>query len=244
MKKLFLVLLAVNALVFLWWQSDTSDEKVLNTPSSIDASRSLVLLSEADEVRKQDDLNQKSSEDDEVIPDTAVSEVKEVVISDAKPVIADQRSCYTVGPFVSQNRAKEVTAELIRLGVEVNQRTTHTTLHAGYRVYISPLPSAAAERDMLQELKRKGIKDSAVIRHGEYKNSISLGVFSMQGGAKRHQKAMSKKGLNVKMAERYRDSEQYWFDVYDVGQTDSSSPVWIALSEKYPEIKKQAINCK
>ncbi|MCF6236230.1 MAG: SPOR domain-containing protein [Gammaproteobacteria bacterium] len=254
MKRLFLVLLVINVLFFLWWQLGTSDDQVMRQSQTIsDSTQSLVLLSEADKAKasQQGEINQESSKSSETASDTITSKIKEVVIySDTSlPVnndvlVADQNMCYKLGPFAEKNKAKKVMNELMYLGIKVNQRTISEPVHIGYRVYIPPLPSKAEAREMLQGLKMQNINDSAIIRQGEYENAISLGVFSIQSGAKRHQKAMTQKGFSVKIADRYRDSDQYWLNAYDIDKTDRLSPEWARLFKKSPEIKKQVINCK
>ncbi len=261
MKRLFLVLLVINVLFFLWWQLGTSDDQVMKPQVDGDSTQSLVLLSEADKAktRQQDEINQESSKSSETASDTITSKIKEVVIysdtsinngSEVKSdnsnevLVSDQKVCYKLGPFAEKNKAKKVRSELIHLGIKVNQRITNKSVHIGFRVYIPPLPSRAEAREMLQGLKMQNINDSAIIRQGEYENAISLGVFSIQSGAKRHQKAMTQKGFSVKIADRYRDSDQYWLNAYDIDKTDRLSPEWARLFKKSPEIKKQVINCK
>ncbi len=255
MKQLFLVLLVINVLFFMWWQFDDSNETEVNQSQIVnDGSRSLVLLSEADE---KNNIASESTESVKTTPEVVVSEVEEVVIydvempasevvlqSDNKSLLAEKSVCYTIGFVADQNKAKEVMSELMQLGIKVNQRITQMPVLIGYRVYIPPLASVEEAREMLQKLKRQGIKDSVIIRQGEYENGISLGVFSKKDGAKRHQDAMAKKGFSAKMVERYRDGEQYWFDTYSADKVDSLLGEWARISDKYPEIKKQPLNCK
>ncbi len=259
MKRLFLVLLVINVLFFLWWQFGNSDKQMMNQSQIVDDGvQNLVLLSEVDnkaQVSQQESRNENSG----TASDKVISKVKEVVVfSDTSLSVDDesrvqnnnnllgddQKTCYKLGPFANQNEAKKAMIELIKLGVKVDQGMTNEPVHIGYRVYIPPLPSRAEAREMLQELKSKNINDSAIVRQGEYENAISLGVFSIQSGAKRHQKAMTKKGFSVKMADRYRDNSQYWLNTDGVDKTDFLSHEWARIFEKLPEIKKQVINCK
>lgn len=251
MKRLFVVLLVLNGLFFLWWQFDAPDENVLNTsPLSTDRSQSLVLLSE---IGKEDESRAGSDSIDVVkaIPSHVIPEIKEVVIADVSEVGSmvlqpDNKTniCYTIGPIADQSRAETVLTELTKLGAKVSQRIEQGSILVGYRVYISPLPSMEGARGMLQALKKQGIKDSVIIHKGGYKNGISLGVFSKQDGANRHLEAMIKKGFDAKMANHYRDSEQYWFDIDSFDQVSSASSEWARISDQYPEMKKQVINCK
>ncbi len=253
MKRLFLVLLVVNVLVFLWWQFGSPDKNGVSQSQIVkDGSRSLVLLSEID---KKNDVNPK---DVEIISDPVTLQIKEVMIAEvdmpavgevmalsgSKLPITDQVACYTIGPVLDQNRVQEILADLMQLGVKVNQRIVQEPVLIGYRVYIPSLSSVEEARNMLQTLKKQGIKDSVIIRQGEYKNGISLGVFSKQDGAKRHQEAMLKKGFEAKVVDRYRNSEKYWFDIHGVNEKDRLLKGWEQISGKYPEMKKQVINCK
>ncbi len=252
MKRLFFGLLVINVLFFLWWQFGGSGDDVVVDRRASDASGGLILLSE---VAKSGQQESQSKDETIEVSETAgaaheytADTFKEVVIGREEEETAnDELSgsvCYSIGPVDNRQQADEIMLDFTGLAQRVEQRVTTEPAHIGYRVYIPPLSSLAEARTMLQRLKARGIKDSAIIRHGEYKNGISLGVFSRQEGAQRHLNAMAEKGFTVMVADRYRNRERFWLDIQGVYDDGRFLSKWSSVSNKYHGIKKQLVKCK
>jgi hypothetical protein len=72
---------------------------------------------------------------------------------------------------------------------------------------IPPLPSRSAGLEVLAELEAKGITDTWLFPRGVYRNAISLGLYSRETGALRHQRSVVERGFDAEVVERTKRRE-------------------------------------
>jgi cell division protein FtsN len=80
-----------------------------------------------------------------------------------------------------------------------------------YRVYFPPFPTFAAARDMASRLRQAGVNDIYIIRDGDERNAVSVGVFKDRKGAEQRRRRLN--GLGFKPEVEVRDQHQagsYW----------------------------------
>ncbi|WP_373083850.1 SPOR domain-containing protein [Zhongshania sp.] len=113
--------------------------------------------------------------------------------------------CLFLGPYsnesdIARDRARQ--SDLVAY-VEEFERG------ADYWVYLGPYASLGGATKMSGELRNKRI-DNFVIRKGELKDAISLGVFTDAERAATHAAGLGKKGYEVKIRRIAKLSAQYW----------------------------------
>lgn len=83
-----------------------------------------------------------------------------------------------------------------------------------YWVVFPPLPSEAAAKVKINEMASLNIKDALIIREGDWKNAISLGVFGAEEAARVHLREQERKGLSgLRIERRGKQSSGYYYMV-------------------------------
>ncbi len=67
-------------------------------------------------------------------------------------------------------------------------------------------------KNNLAELKRKGVKDYMLVREGDLKNAISLGLFRSQDSVTRRLEEMSEQGYKPVVVPKFEKTDQYWIN--------------------------------
>jgi hypothetical protein len=122
--------------------------------------------------------------------------------------------CTRVGPFDPEDADRLIS----KLPVSITLLSDFTEEYSSvdrYYVLIPPLPSRAAGRQKLKELANAGVTDTWLFPSGEYRNAISLGFFSREGGARRHAANMAKKGFAAEVREKTSVRERRWLFLKD-----------------------------
>lgn len=118
--------------------------------------------------------------------------------------------CSRIGPFDDQGAASVVSKYLSGRGGRVESAEESLNVHVGYWVMISPQADRAAANAVATELKKKGIKDFWVMSKGQYRNGISLGVFSQQDNARAFAKRVAGKGFKVSTVDKHKKRTVVW----------------------------------
>ena len=119
--------------------------------------------------------------------------------------------CLLVGPLVDIN-PQELRQQLssYSFGEEFVWRTT--TISEGYWLIIPPLGSQAEASKMLKDLRSKEI-DSFLIAEGEYRNGITLGVFSDKSNMEHYRRELADQGYPVVIVPRVSTREELWLQL-------------------------------
>ena len=141
------------------------------------------------------------------------AQIQPVQTIQAKPRMTPQSPaprCWRLSSFDTQQEAEAVAAQLPagvkKLRVEpVSQRQPS----GYYYVLLPPLPDRAAALRLERRLKEKGIKDSWVFSKGPLRNAISLGLYSSEVNARRHQKEIEAKGFEPELRPRFRTHKKF-----------------------------------
>lgn len=149
--------------------------------------------------------------------------------------------CGTYGPFDSVTAAQDLADRLALLSAESALRQEMISQTVGYWVIIPPLPNEAVAIETLQELKQLEVKDVRRFFRGDYKNAISLGVFSQQYNAEKRMESLVAKGYGAIVKPRYAEKLTYWVDYQESG--DEAAQLFDLLLEQNPEIKHQINSC-
>ena len=76
-------------------------------------------------------------------------------------------------------------------------------------VYLEPTTDEAAQAN-LDDLRNRGVTDYMLIRRGELKNAISLGLFRSQDSVNRRLAEMSEKGYKPVVVPKFETTEKFW----------------------------------
>ena len=146
---------------------------------------------------------------DEVSPGAGgVAEIADSANATSHPMVVPP-TCARVGPFSSQEADVLIThlPEHLTLYSDIVEEYTKAD---AYYVMIPALPSREEGNRKMQELADAGVKDTWLFRSGEYRNAISLGLFTREASATRHAERIAKKGFANKVIARTSREEGRW----------------------------------
>lgn len=200
-KWLAVILLVANAVLFGWlYQRDVTArarEVVAHAPLPA-STPGLTLIAELDELPPA-----KAGSEPEGVRSEDTSEVLDHV--DA----ADR--CISVGPFVD-TAARDRFRDWIRDYVaQLHSRAESVRERRFFWVYLEPTSEARAQQS-LDDLRDRGVTDTMLIRRGDLKNAISLGLFRSQDSVNRRLAEMSEKGFKPVVVPRFETTERHWVE--------------------------------
>ncbi len=103
---------------------------------------------------------------------------------------------------------------------------------------ISPLPDVASAEDMLKKLRAAGFEDLWLMRKGERKNAISLGLYTDRRYAQRHADNIEAKGFSPVVLPKQKNVRVYWVVFSDVEEEtlqaleEQNLPASVVLEKK------------
>lgn len=129
-----------------------------------------------------------------------------------RKITAMRTQCDRLGPLTEAERAKAV-AVLEQLTIPFKARDEAVEMPAGFLVFIPPLANERRAQAKLRELRRKGIKDFALLSDTAKRNAISLGLFTTPELAERYVADLAKKGVVAQIEPQTREEKQVWIEV-------------------------------
>jgi len=132
---------------------------------------------------------------------------------DSMPATAGFGTCVTVGPFASNELAARARQTLSDSGYPSRPREEPTTVLEGFWVYLEAPSTAAAERRLLERLKRGGIDDAAAVGDLGATRRISLGIFSDEVRAAAQSERVARLQLLPQIEAREKESTAIWLDL-------------------------------
>jgi hypothetical protein len=131
--------------------------------------------------------------------------------TESTPVAANG-SCVTVGPFATNELAARARQTLTDSGYSSVPREETTSLLDGYWVYLESPSTEAAERRLLERLRRGGINEAQAVGEAGTRK-ISLGVFQDETRAFSQSERVAKLGLLPQIVAREKPSASIWLDL-------------------------------
>lgn len=147
--------------------------------------------------------------------------------------------CLLVGPLVDIN-PRELRQQLssYSFGEELVWRTT--TISEGYWLIIPPLGSQAEASKMLKDLRSKEI-DSFLIAEGEYRNGITLGVFSDKSNMEHYRRELADQGYPVVIVPRVSTREELWLQLRRYSDQQIPKDLAGVLDQQGKNIARQVV---
>jgi hypothetical protein len=121
-------------------------------------------------------------------------------------------SCVTVGPFATNELAARARQTLTDSGYPATPREETVSVPDGYWVYLEGPSTEAAERRLLERLRRGGISDAQAVGDGGTRR-ISLGIFSDEGRAAAQSERVARLGLLPQIVGRETSEMHIWLDL-------------------------------
>jgi len=120
--------------------------------------------------------------------------------------------CVTVGPFPTNELAVRARATLTDSGYASVPREVQTRDVDGFWVFLEAPSTEAAEKRLLDRLRRGGIVDALAVGEGNARR-ISLGVFSDEARAFSQSERVAKLQLLPQIEAREKDTSSIWLDL-------------------------------
>ena len=163
----------------------------------------------------------------------------------AEPVVqrdqtAPPLQCVTVGPFSSRAGLTAVTEKVAALAARTQTRSDTKRETRLFQVFLEPSESEQEARQRLEELKSKGIQDYLLIRKGEMRNAIQLGVFRSQQSVAKRLAELQSQGYKAVVVPKYEGQPRFWLDV--AFDPERASPEQIA-GEAPAGVKVSTLSC-
>ena len=113
-----------------------------------------------------------------------------------------QQQCFSFGPFASQNAATAAANKLKPLVQKqaMREQAGAATPARGWRVYLPPFTSLEQAQAVAQRIGAAGFDDFLVVRDGAEANSIALGRYRNEEGAKKRADALIAAGFAAQTA--------------------------------------------
>ncbi|TDJ67610.1 MAG: hypothetical protein E2O35_04065 [Proteobacteria bacterium] len=206
MKWFAITLLIANVVVFSWqFNAHVRDQTVaaVGVPQLPPGTPSLRLISELAELppRRANAIDAEGQTD-------ATSQAVEFT-TELNNFADPSDHCITVGPIKD-----EETLEAIKIWLQVAATTMQTTVETirerrYFWIYLEAVSDIEAEQS-ISDLKRRGVTDYMLIRRGDLKNAISLGLFRSQDSVNRRLAEMTQQGYKPVVVPKFGTTKHYW----------------------------------
>ncbi|HFC53182.1 MAG TPA: SPOR domain-containing protein [Gammaproteobacteria bacterium] len=229
MRRLFLLLLLANGLLFLWnWfgaNDDGAAQRAAEIRSQPRGGRQLVLLSELNPPTEKDEEPPPAAQRptrrtaaapapgrEPAAPAGAKSSSPPAPRPVERPAAASAReNCHVLGPFANASEVQRLLARVESTPAVVERRWSSPHQKPGYWVHIPPADSSSEARAVLRRLSSLGGgSDIQLITSGGMRHAISLGIFSTPEKARRRMEEVQRLGFEVAINEVQIRKRQYW----------------------------------
>lgn len=234
MRSIFLLVLAVNLLVFgreYFFEADADKkaaQKIDRLNEDVGSVHGLLLLSEysglAGEIKK-----------------TTADNVSESKASGAKLKEASPL-CTMIGPYEQLLQAEYAVERLAALGADVNVVPIEIMEGELFWVYLAPEVSEREALNRLYELQRKNI-ESHIISKGDLTNGISFGRFSQYEDAEAASLKVKNNGYEAQIKIMPKTIQETWVVVADGFAEKIDASVWEELIRRQKGLEKRQNYC-
>lgn len=226
MRWLFLLLLLLN-IIYFGWELDREtrmrmQNSVATQPVPATASRLTLMreMASPPPARSTQDTIETSGGDTSGSGDDGPPPLSEALVGQLPDISTGGLSsgltgsyCITYGPLPEQALATGLNDWFRSRNADTRLRHTDQEERGLFWVYLAPLESRADAMAVLDELRDQGIRDYRLIRRGNLKNAISLGLFSSQSAVNQRLAELTDKGYKPVVVP-YTDIDRiYWLDV-------------------------------
>lgn len=139
--------------------------------------------------------------------------------------------CLRFGPFADPAARTSARTALATAGVTATAFDERARGVRGWKVFLPAQPSREAAVALAERLKAAGVADLFVMAQGADANSIALGRFSSETGARRRQAELQGKGVQAQVEPVGGTPAQAWLDARLPAGADRAALARIARSQ-------------
>jgi len=132
--------------------------------------------------------------------------------------------CLSIGPIKSKDEAEALAHEIHIQGLDSSLRMAQKTEGNGFIVLTKATRSIDEAKALLDQMRKAGLKDSLLFRRGDYRNRISIGVFTETKRAESRRQQAENLGFQVQLEKRTRRSTRWWLDIKPSRLIDNFEP--------------------
>jgi len=187
-------------------QTKTVAEEIVDKSADEDSLTSNVIEDNSGNAGAESDQETVSGRD--VVSKSLVGPIED-------PEVIDQISntiCGSLGPLSNSEESKKIIRDLISNGMTAELREEQQEVITGYWVLIPPMKSQQAAIAIESKLKRRGVVDLRRFYRGEFKNGISLGIYTRRWNAEKRQKTITEKGFSPVVLPRKKMRDVFTID--------------------------------
>ena len=140
-------------------------------------------------------------------------------------------TCRRFGPFADARARDAARTALAGAGVQAVAHDVAARGTRGWKVFLPAYPSREAAVAQAETLKASGVNDLFVMSAGEEANSIALGRFSSEAGARRRLEQLQGKGVQARAEPVGGTPAQAWLDARLPAEVAPASLARIAPSQ-------------
>jgi hypothetical protein len=206
-RALIVLLLVLNLGVAAWWVTRAPTPP----PEPVEPPLGVARLQLLDEARPRSSAAAASAPATTVPTDAAAAPLAPDFAALPSP-----QQCFAFGPFASRTTAD---AALAKLRPQVQSASVREeiapTAVRGWRVFLPPLASLAEAQVAAQRIAAAGFDDFLVVREGAEANSVALGRYRNQEGARKRAEALIAEGFPARTAALGEDgaAKVAWLEV-------------------------------
>lgn len=139
--------------------------------------------------------------------------------------------CLRFGPFADAGARAAARQALAEAGVQAAVRDVPARGVRGWKVFLPAQASREAAQALADKLKAAGISDLFVLAQGEDANSIALGRFSSEAGARQRQAELQGKGVQASVGPIGGTPAQAWLEARLPAGADGAALAKLAPSQ-------------
>lgn len=119
--------------------------------------------------------------------------------------------CKSIGPLSNEQRAQLLAESISDASADVQLQMSNEITSNGFIVLAAG--GDVSVRARAKQLRRKGVRDFAVIGSGPYRDRVSLGVYDGETLAKKRQDALAALGIETDLQARSKTTTSWWLSV-------------------------------
>ena len=216
------ILIAVNIVLFLWIQYGSNQAQPTPKQEKQMPDFGEILLASEVAAKKPSIAGEKAIVPSLPKPENAAQVSSKPASKNNKPKAnSEVLYCGEFGPLRSRNMAEGYRRSLLRgkTGDAIVEKRSGKE-NVGYWTMIPEMPDVATAEAMYKKLQKAGLKDLWLMRKGEHKNAISLGLYTERRYAQRHANNIKKMGFAPVVVPKQKKTRVYWVSFSGVKKQD------------------------
>lgn len=237
MRALFFMLLAANLVYLVWVLANPLEPARRPAPPIPPSAERLILWSESGD--GAGGMAAQTMDGDHAVNEPVGEGVAE---REAESGTSPPR-CYSIGPFAAQETARQAAEALTGVDPDVEVREARQRRPTSYWVYLTGFDGPGQAREAVEELKAGGVRDYYIETVGEYRKTISLGLYTYRSRAAKRADNIRKLGFDPQIRPNLRNVIEYWID-YGTGEDVQMSPArWRDLVQAPDSVEQLERDC-